>query len=268
MGWVVGFYLFALASAAAVDWLVPPLRLPERFAVLAAALPLVVGALVATVGAAALRRNVRAVGWPGRRWAMRGGAGGIALGAATAAVALLLAVASGARWVATGEPFTGYLSNAGVLLGGIAAAALGEELLFRGFPLATLAESFGRVGAAGVLSLLFAVVHMGNPSVTPFGLANIVLASLVLSAAFFTPGALPAAWGLHAAWNGGLTLVDAPVSGIRFDVPAIDFSPGARDWLTGGSFGPEGGAAATVALGGALAWLAGRLRAPGVEAAA
>jgi hypothetical protein len=96
--------------------------------------------------------------------------------------------------------------------------------------------------------------------VTLFGLANILLASVLLSVAFFTPGALAAAWGLHTAWNGGLALADAPVSGLRFDLPLIDFAPGAREWLAGGTFGPEGGVAATVAMGGALAWLARRHR--------
>lgn len=268
MGWVVGFYLGAAGAALAAHWVMPPLLFPENLAVLWATLPLVIGAMIASLVAVAVRGNLTVLGWPRRCAAVRNGAiAGVAIGGAMAAMVLIVTAIGGATWVGTGEPFAGYLAAVGVVLGGIVVAALGEELLFRGFPLAVLAQAFGRVTAAGVLSVLFTLAHLGNPSVTALGLANILLASLVLSAAFFTPGALPAAWGLHAAWNGGLALADAPVSGIRFDAPAIDYAPGSRDWLTGGSFGPEGGAAATVVLAGALVWLVARLRAPSEVAA-
>lgn len=261
MAWVTGFYAFAIGAALALQAVMPPLAVPERLAGLWATLPLVVGALIASLVAVALRRNLAILGWPHPFIrVVNGGLAGLALGAGMAALALTVAAIGGSTWVGTGEPFAGYPAAVSLVLGGIVVAALGEELLFRGFPLAILAQAFGRVAAAGVLSVLFTLAHLGNPSVSALGLANILLASLVLSAAFFTPGALPAAWGLHAAWNGGLALADAPVSGIRFDAPAVDFVPGSRDWLTGGAFGPEGGAAATVALGGALVWLVGSLR--------
>jgi len=38
------------------------------------------------------------------------------------------------------------------------------------------------------------------------------------------------------------------VSGLPFRIPLINFDPGTITWLTGGSFGPEGGVAATVVL--------------------
>jgi hypothetical protein len=40
----------------------------------------------------------------------------------------------------------------------------------------------------------------------------------------------------------------APVSGLPFEIPWIEFNPGAPAWITGGPFGPEGGLLATVAL--------------------
>jgi hypothetical protein len=38
------------------------------------------------------------------------------------------------------------------------------------------------------------------------------------------------------------------VSGLPFDIPLLDYSSGGPTWLTGGTFGPEGGLAATLAL--------------------
>jgi membrane protease YdiL (CAAX protease family) len=104
-----------------------------------------------------------------------------------AVAALLLAVWAGsARIEVTGEPVTRYLGAAMQVGGVLAVAAFAEELLFRGYPLARLARPLGRVGASG-----------WNPNVSNLGLTNIALASLVLSAAFFTPGGLPVAWGVH-----------------------------------------------------------------------
>jgi CAAX protease family protein len=138
---------------------------------------------------------------------------------------------------------------------GLAAAALLEELLFRGFPLARLREAAGRIAASIVLAVLFMGAHLRNPAVSSVGLANIALAALLLSAAFFSRGGLATAFGLHFGWNAGLVLgADAPASGLRFGLPALEFYPGPRTWWTGGGFGPEGGLAATVVLAGALWW--------------
>jgi hypothetical protein len=119
-----------------------------------------------------------------------------------------------------------------------------------------------------VLSVGFAALHLANPSVVALGIVNVGLASLVLSAAFLTPGGLPLAWGLHVGWNAGMGLaVDAPVSGIRLELPAVEFVAGEPRWFTGGAFGPEGGIAATIVLGVTLIWFARRVAAAGEEEA-
>ncbi|HWA17121.1 MAG TPA: hypothetical protein VG817_11845, partial [Gemmatimonadales bacterium] len=53
-------------------------------------------------------------------------------------------------------------------------------------------------------------------------------------------------------WNATLAAFDAPVSGLPFPIPAINYMPGQPDWLTGGAFGPEGGALASIVLLGAI----------------
>lgn len=192
-------------------------------------------------------------GWPqqpGRR-----AAEGLAWGLALAAATLLFCVTGGARISGTGEGVGRFVAVALPVAGGLAAAALLEELLFRGFPLARLAQAAGRTGAALALSLLFAFVHVWNPQVSALGVVNIGIASLLLSVVFFLRGGLAAAWGLHTGWNAGLVLGgDAPVSGLAFRLPAIAYDPGPREWLTGGRFGPEGGLAATIVLGLLTVW--------------
>ncbi len=198
------------------------------------------------------------MGWPGVRRSTVWFGWGSAIGLGMAAAVLFVGVAfGGARVGITGEPVSAYAFAALGVTAGLAVAALAEELLFRGFPLARLAEVVGPVPASAGLALLFALAHLANPEVTGLGLANIALASLVLSAAFFTPGGLPAAWGLHLGWNWGLGVgADAPVSGVGFELPALEYGAGTAAWLTGGDFGPEGGVASTLVMAGVTILLA------------
>jgi hypothetical protein len=189
----------------------------------------------------------------------RGALRGFAWGAGLAALTVGLCLAGGARLLLRPAADESYWLVAGGVAAGLALAALLEELLFRGFPLARLAEGVGPVTASIMLTAGFAAAHSGNPSVSGVGVVNIGLASLLLCAAFFAPGGLATAVGLHLGWNAALALgADAPVSGLRFGLPALEFAPGPLAWWTGGGFGPEGGVAATLVLGGALAWWARR----------
>ena len=136
-------------------------------------------------------------------------------------------------------------------------AATGEALR-------RLADAVGPWPAMIVVSLGFAAAHLGNPAVGAIGLLNIALAGAWLSFAFFSPAGMPLAWGLHFGLNAGLGLVfDAPVSGFRLRVPAVEYAPGRLAWVDGGLFGPEGGLVATIVLiAGTLAVLGGRFKQP------
>jgi membrane protease YdiL (CAAX protease family) len=261
VGAVLAFYGAVVVIGFGIGVAVPRGWVDGSWGVVAASLPAVVAALAVTaLCALGGWSSGRGMGWPGVGASGAALVRGTALGCGVAATALVVAVAAGgARIEATGDPFPAYAQAAGSLLAGLAVAALAEELLFRGFPLARLAEPFGKVGASVLLAVLFAAAHLRNPDVSPLGLVNIALASLVLSAAFFTPGGLPMAWGVHWGWNGGLAVgADAPVSGLTFDMPALEFHTGRTAWVTGGAFGPEGGIAASVALALALIWLGRR----------
>lgn len=215
-----------------------------------AAAVVVYGGLVALAGQAPT-----SWGMPARRAGLRGGARGVAWGIGLAAVTVLLCLAGGAQLMVRPAADESFVAVALPLMAGLTAAALLEELLFRGFPLARLGRTVGPGVAALVLAVGFAGAHVRNPDVSGIGLANIAIAALLLSAAFLSRGGLATAFGLHLGWNAGLVFgADAPVSGLRFGLPALEYAPGARAWWTGGSFGPEGGVAATLVLGAALAW--------------
>ncbi|MEX0692478.1 MAG: CPBP family intramembrane glutamic endopeptidase [Gemmatimonadales bacterium] len=187
---------------------------------------------------------------------------GLVWGAGMAAGALGLAVVGGAR-VVTGPAFRDerFLPVALAVLLGLAAAAWVEELLFRGYPLARLAREGGRLGGSVALTVVFVALHLPNPDVTGLGLLNIGLAGLVLSAVFFTGGGLVGAWAVHLGCNAGLALgADAPVSGLRFSLPVLEYLPGQASWWDGGAFGPEGGFAATLVLAAAAIYWMRRLR--------
>ena len=179
---------------------------------------------------------------------------GLALGAGAAAVALLAAVlVANSHWSRDTGGMGDYLGQVLKTSLVLAPAALSEEVMFRGLPLVLVGAAIGR-GAALVLvaGVIFALFHGLNPGITPLGLGNIALAGIFLGVAFYAPGGLWTAFGAHLGWNATLAALDAPVSGLPFSIPLIDYRAGDPVWLSGGHFGPEGGLLATGAITGAL----------------
>ena len=189
---------------------------------------------------------------------------GVVLGVVMAATAIGLAFVGSRAVVRVAPEWPRYLAHIGPVVAALVGAALFEELLFRGFPLRRLANALGPWAATAVLAAGFALVHLWNPNAGLFGTINIALAAVWLSAAFFSPGGMGLAWGLHFGWNAGLAvLFDAPVSGQRFVLPAVEYQPGRHPWVDGGTFGPEGGLVATlVFVAGTLAVIGARWRQP------
>ncbi len=213
------------------------------------------------VGHVLNRRSWTLMGWGApRRLAQRLGIG-VGVGGLMAALAVGAALAlSGATL--RSDPATGFAAAAAPLGVGLLCAALAEELMFRGYPLRRLADAVGPGVATGLLALGFSAAHLANPSVSVLGAANIAIAAVWLSAAFFSTGAMPLAWGLHFGWNAGLALgFEAPVSGFTFELPLVDYAPGRHGWVDGGAFGPEGGLVGTLALVAGTVWLGRGLRA-------
>jgi membrane protease YdiL (CAAX protease family) len=201
------------------------------------------------VGRVLDRRSWAELGWRPSSGVARALGAGTALGAVMAAGAVGLAVlAGGARFTTTGEWAS--WGTAALPLGvGLLLAALTEELMFRGYSLSRLADALGPGPATALGAVGFGLAHLGNPSATAFSTLNVALAGVWLACAFFSPGAMPLAWGAHFGWNATLALgFRAPVSGYAFPVPAVAYRAGARGWIDGGAFGPEGGIVATLVM--------------------
>jgi membrane protease YdiL (CAAX protease family) len=258
------------------------------------ALPLGLAGLVA-LRLGLLRGPGRALPSPARpawRRALEGAALALVLLAATVLPPLLFgAFRSGSPgWTAFAPaPPPANPAAAPAALAFFAVQALVEELLFRAALLVLLAFCVlglarlargplpGRADAAGlapfarrwlaaglaataVQAAAFAVLHAGNPHVTPLGLVNIGLAGGILGWLFWSGGGLAGAWAFHALWNWGLSALGLPVSGMSLETPlvATGFAGAGRPLLSGGAFGPEGSLATTAAFAAVLVFLVAR----------
>ena len=154
----------------------------------------------------------------------------------------------GARFLPDQGSLADYLRQATLTTLILAPAALGEEIAFRGWHRCSWRESWGAGEPSSCSRCCSDLSICSIPTPTPLAIANIALAGIFLGAAFYLPGGIWTAWGAHLGWNATLALMDAPVSGLPFTIPLINYDPGGPRWLTGGSFGPEGGALGSFAI--------------------
>ena len=205
------------------------------------------------IGVKVLHLNGKDLRWKVSVSRARGFLMGLALGALPAALAMVLGVlAGGAAWVRDRGAPTDFAGGVVTTVALLAPSALAEEVMFRGVPLVVLARLIGRPAALILLSVLFSLAHLQNPEVSARAIGNVALAGILLSLAFYSPGGLWTAFGAHLGWNGTLAALGAPVSGLPFDIPYIDYTMGGPSWLTGGPFGPEGGLLGTVVITAAI----------------
>lgn len=130
-------------------------------------------------------------------------------------------------------------------------AALAEEAAFRGYGLQTLMRAKLTWLGVFLTSVPFGLVHLQNPNVVPVvTITNTIIAGVWLSVAYLRTRSLWCPLGVHFGWNWALGwFFGLPVSGLRLvSNPLLLGEDAGPNWLTGGSYGIEGGVAATVAL--------------------
>jgi membrane protease YdiL (CAAX protease family) len=211
------------------------------------------------------KRPMRAYGLPaqdafrGRFW--EGAAWGFI------AICLVMAAIAASGDLQIGIASAGVAAAGGLLLWALAfvGVGLGEEFLFRGYVLYTLARGIRFTPAAIVLGILFALAHGLNPGETPVGIAGIVLFALVFSFALWRTGNLWFAVGFHGAWDWGQTAFFGTAdSGLRPSQNFLTSSLHGAVLTSGGTVGPEGSIYTPIALLVVLALLAVRFRHPAI----
>ena len=120
-----------------------------------------------------------------------------------------------------------------------------DEILSRGVMMTALKTTRNKWMIVFVPSVIFGFMHAFNANRTVFSLVNIALLGVLLSYLFVKTGRLWAPIGFHITWNLFMgSIYGIPVSGLSFDSIAVIELTG-PNWLTGGAFGIEGGAACT-----------------------
>ena len=126
-----------------------------------------------------------------------------------------------------------------------------EELIFRGYQIINMVEGFhssatnllkASVLAVLISSTIFGLLHAGNDNATLISTLNIILAGVMLAVPYLITGSLAIPIGIHISWNfvqGGL--FGFAVSGTPFRGSLIQINQQGKDFITGGSFGPEAG---------------------------
>ena len=143
----------------------------------------------------------------------------------------------------------GSVSGALGLLGFMAAAAVTEELLFRGVLFRIVEERIGTWIALLLTGVVFGGMHLLNPDATLWGATAIAIeAGFLLAACYAATRNLWVPIGLHFGWNfaaGGIFSV--VVSGNGQSDGLLDATTSGPALLTGGDFGPEGSLCTVVA---------------------
>jgi len=177
---------------------------------------------------------------------------GILFGALTLVLAVAIGFAfGGLRFEWNGVDTTALTRSLAVSFLIFAVGAASEEALFRGYMLQTFARSGLASVAIGLTAVFFGYVHKNNDNATTISIINTILAGVWFGIGYLKTRDLWFVFGMHLMWNwmqgaffgievSGLTnLVSAPL------LKEIDGGP---IWLTGETYGVEGGIVTTIAI--------------------
>ena len=133
------------------------------------------------------------------------------------------------------------------------AVSVWEEAYFRGYLITNIREGFhtksinrktATVIAIILSSIIFGFAHSGNPNASLFAVINIILAGVVFAFPYIKTKSLGISVGMHLSWNYFQGVVfGMPVSGLHMSESFAETKLSGSDLITGGQFGPEGGAA-------------------------
>ena len=128
------------------------------------------------------------------------------------------------------------------LLGFMAAAAVTEELLYRGVLFRIIEERTGTWIAMTITAIVFGGSHLLNPHATLWGAIAIAIeAGVLLVAAYVATRKLWLPIGIHFGWNIAASgIFSTTVSGADTPQGLLEATLSGPELITGGAFGPEG----------------------------
>jgi len=116
-----------------------------------------------------------------------------------------------------------------------------EESLLRGYAQHTLSRGIGFWWTALLLSVVFALGHLGNGGESAWGLIEVGLAGLVFCLSLWYTKSLWWAVGFHAGWDWGQSyFYGTPDSGLVIKGHLLASHPVGNPLWSGGTVGPEG----------------------------
>jgi len=129
-----------------------------------------------------------------------------------------------------------------------AVVSLNEEIAIRGYILQNLSKSFNKYIALAISSLVFMIMHLGNPNLDILPIVNLFLAGIFLGVYRIHKNNLWFPIGAHLTWN----YLQGPIYGFEVSGNKINSlfeqKLNGHDILTGGNFGYEGSIILTVFL--------------------
>ena len=120
-----------------------------------------------------------------------------------------------------------------------AVVAWWEEIAFRGIILQNISKGLGLNWGIIISSILFGLIHYGNPDATIFSTLLIIIITFQLVYAYLKTGQLWLPIGIHFGWNFFQASVFGFSSSGHASPSLISQSPVGADWLSGGAFGAE-----------------------------
>jgi membrane protease YdiL (CAAX protease family) len=195
----------------------------------------------------------RALGaWFTKNW-LRDFGSGLIIGAASIAIAVLLAILLGGMRLQIYETSdsSAIFSTLGGSLVVFIIAAAAEEAYFRGYILQTFARAHLAWVAIAMTSLFFASAHLNNQNAGWLSTANTILAGIWFAIAYLKTRNLWFPFGIHLAWNWLQgAFFGIPVSGVTTltTAPLMQQTDKGVQLFTGGDYGIEGGIACTIAI--------------------
>jgi membrane protease YdiL (CAAX protease family) len=171
---------------------------------------------------------------------------GILMGGGAAALMLWAPLLAGTGHLVAKPDFQTNVASLFFYLAALLFAAMGEELIFRGYAFQLLVEKMGPFATILPVSVLFGFAHGMNPNASRLGIANTIIWGILLGYAFLRTHDLWLPIGLHFGWNAVLPLFGVNLSGHTIDVTRYTYRWDLMPIWSGGDYGPEGGLLTTI----------------------